>query len=163
MKLAMCVLLRNIYDVLLVRIMLMRLKMPMIPFIVLPAILVSTLEGYAIHPIYAQTSKISENMTDGMVILARFHLKAADTALANGNSTEALHQLTLSQLQVLMLGMKTMGTVDMAQAMQLMKSAGTGLSSKGSVPDNCIILNGGVLECRDSLTQSVSFTNQSSR
>jgi hypothetical protein len=42
-------------------------------------------------------------------------LRAADTALANGNSTEALHQLTLSQLQVLMLGMKTMGTVDMAQ------------------------------------------------
>jgi hypothetical protein len=102
-------------------------------------------------------------MTDAMVILARFHLKAADTALANGNSTEALHQLTLSQLQVLMLGMKTMGTVDMAQAMQLMRSTGTGLSSKSSVPDNCIILNGGVLECRDSLTQSVSFTNQSSR
>jgi hypothetical protein len=64
---------------------------------------------------------------------------------------------------VLMLGMKTMGTVDMAQAMQLMKSTGTGLSSKSSVPDNCIILNSGVLECRDSLTQSVSFTNQSSR
>jgi hypothetical protein len=143
--------------------MLMRLKMPIIPFIVLPAILVSTLEGYAIHPIYAQTSKSSENMTDAMVILARFHLKAADTALANGNSTEALHQLTLSQLQVLMLGMKTMGTVDMAQAMQLMKSTGTGLSSKSSVPDNCIILNSGVLECRDTLTQSVSFTNQSSR
>jgi hypothetical protein len=141
----------------------MKLKILIIPYIVVPALLISTLEGCAIHPIYAQTSKGSENMTDAMVILARFHLKAADTALANGNNTEALHQLTLSQLQVLMLGMKTMGTVDMAQAMQLMKSTGTGILSKVSVPDNCIILKGGVLECRDTLTQSVSFTNQSNR
>src|SRR5215469_5637650 len=29
------------------------------------------------------------------------------------------------------------------------------------VPDNCIVLKDGVLECRDSLTQSISFTNQS--
>jgi hypothetical protein len=56
--------------------------------------------------------------------------------------------------------MKTMGTVNVAQAMQLMKITGTGISSKCSVPDNCIILKGGVLECRDSLTQSISFTNQ---
>jgi hypothetical protein len=137
----------------------MRLKIGIIPYmVVIPALFVSTLEGYAIHPINAQTTQSSGNMTDPMVILARFHLKAADTALANGNSTEALHQLTLSQLQVLMLGMKTMGTVDMAQAMQLMKSTDT-----SSVPDNCIILKAGVLECRDSLTQSVSLTNQSSR
>jgi hypothetical protein len=46
-------------------------------------------------------------------------LKAADTALANGNNTAALNELTLAQLQVLMLGMKPMGTVDVAQAMQL--------------------------------------------
>jgi hypothetical protein len=142
----------------------MRLKIAIIPYIVvMPALLVSTLEGYAIHPINAQTNQSNGNMTDAMVILARFHLKAADTALANGNSTEALHQLTLSQLQVLMLGMKTMGTVDLAEAMQLMKSTETGLSSKSSVPDNCIILKGGVLECRDSLTQSVSYMNQSNR
>jgi hypothetical protein len=100
-------------------------------------------------------------MTDAMVSLARFHLRASDTALANGNSTGALHQLTLSQLQVLMLGMKPMGTVNMAEAMQLMKSTGPGILSNSSVPDNCIILKGGVLECRDSLTQSISFTNQS--
>jgi len=60
-----------------------------------------------------------------------------------------------------MLSMKTMGTVDMAETMQLMKSTGTGIPSKSPVPDNCIILKGGVLECRDSLTQSISLTNQS--
>jgi hypothetical protein len=69
--------------------------------------------------------------------------------------------LTLAQLQVLMFGMKTMGTLDVAQAMQLMKQTGGGAFGKSSVPDNCIILKGGVLECRDSLTQSISFSNQS--
>jgi hypothetical protein len=34
-----------------------------------------------------------------------------------------------------MLGMKTMSTVVVAQAMQLMKSTGTRISSKSSVPD----------------------------
>src|SRR5215471_12117521 len=133
---------------LLVRISLMRLKIGSIPFIVVSVLVAPIVEGFVIHPIYAQTNISTGNMTDAMVSLARFHLRAADTALANGNSTEALHQLTLSQLQVLMLGMKTMGTVGVT-------------SDTSSVPDNCIILKGGVLECRDSLTQSISFSNQS--
>jgi hypothetical protein len=139
----------------------MRLKIAIIPLIVVPALVGSMVEGFAIHPIYAQTNTGTGNMTDAMVMLARFHLKAADTALANGNNTAALKELTLSQLQVLMLGMKTMGTVDVAQVMQLMKGTGAGAFSKSSVPDNCIILKGGVLECRDSLTQSISLSNQS--
>ena len=99
-------------------------------------------------------------MTSAMVNLAKFHLKAAETALANGNNTAALNQLTLAQLQVLMLGMKPMGTVNMAQAMQLIKGTGGVTPETSSVADNCIILKGGVLECRDSLTQSISFSNQ---
>src|SRR6187200_3332937 len=58
-----------------------------------------------------------------------------------------------------MLGMKTMGTVVVAQAMQLMKSVGTKISSKSSMPDNCIIIKGEVLECRDSLTQVFRLPN----
>jgi hypothetical protein len=139
----------------------MRLQLEIIPFMVISALVVSIVEGFAIHPIYAQTNTSNGNMTDAMVILARFHLKAADTALVNGNNTAALNELTLAQLQVLMFGMKTMGTLDVAQAMQLMKQTGGGALSNGSVPDNCIILKGGVLECRDSLTQSISFSNQS--
>jgi hypothetical protein len=140
----------------------MRLKSAIIPFIVVSALVVSMVEGFAIHPIYAQTNTSNGNMTDAMVSLARFHLKAADSALSNGNNTAALHELTLAQLQVLMFGMKTMGTLDVAQAMQLMKaSTGAGAYSKSSVPDNCIILKDGVLECRDSLTQSISLSNQS--
>jgi hypothetical protein len=140
----------------------MRLQLAIIPFIVISALVVSIVGGFAIHPVYAQTNTSNGNMTSAMVILARFHLKAADTALANGNNTAALNELTLAQLQVLMFGMKTMGTVDIAQAMQLMKaSSGAGAYGKSSVPDNCIILKGGVLECRDSLTQSISLSNQS--
>jgi hypothetical protein len=118
-------------------------------------------EGFANHQVYAQTNTSNGNMTSVMVNLARFHLKAAESALANGNNTAALNQLTLAQLQVLMLGMKPMGTVNMAQAMQLIKGTGGVTSETSSVPDNCIILKGGVLECRDSLTRSISFSNQS--
>jgi hypothetical protein len=138
----------------------MKPQLAIVPFMVISALVVSIVEGFAIHPVYTQANTSKENMTSAMVILARFHLKAADTALANGNNTAALNDLTLAQLQVLMLGMKPMGTVDVAQAMQLMKGTGGGASSKSSVPDNCIILKGGVLECRDSLTQSISLSNQ---
>ena len=58
-----------------------------------------------------------------------------------------------------MLGMKTMSTVVVAQVMQLMKSTGTKISSKSSVPD-CIILNGEVLEYRNSLTQVFRLPNK---
>jgi hypothetical protein len=139
----------------------MKLQIAIIPFIVISALVVSMVDEFANHQVYAQTNTSNGNMTSAMVILARFHLKAADTALANGNNTAALNDLTLAQLQVLMLGMKPMGTVDVAQAMQLMKGTGGGASSKTSVPDNCIILKGGVLECRDSLTRSISLSNQS--
>ena len=139
----------------------MKLQIAIIPFIVISALVVSMVDEFANHQVYAQTNTSNGNMTSAMVILARFHLKAADTALANGNNTAALNDLTLAQLQVLMLDMKPMGTVDVEQAMQLMKGTGSGASSKTSVPDNCIILKGGVVECRDSLTQSISLSNQS--
>jgi hypothetical protein len=58
-----------------------------------------------------------------------------------------------------MLGMKTMSTVVVAQVMQLMKSTGTRISIKSSVPDNGIILKGEVLEYRDSLTQLFRLPN----
>jgi hypothetical protein len=60
-----------------------------------------------------------------------------------------------------MLGMKTMSTVFVAQGMQLMKGTGTRISSKSSVPDNCIVLKGEVLEYRDSLTQVFVYQTKS--
>ena len=140
----------------------MKLQIATMSFIVISALVALIVGGFENHQVFAQTntSNGNGNMTSAMVMLARFHLKAADTELANGNNTAALNELTMAQLQVLALGMKPMGTVDMAHAMQLMKSTGHGAFSSNSVPDNCIILKGGVLECRDSLTQTISLSNQ---
>ena len=103
-------------------ILLMNLQIVILPFILILALVVSIVEGFANYQVYAQTNTSNGNMTSAMVNLVKFHLKAAETALANGNNTAALNQLTLAQLQVLMLRMKPMGTVDMAQAMQLIDS-----------------------------------------
>jgi hypothetical protein len=138
------------------RMLLMKRQIQITSFILISTLVISMVEVFTDHDVYAQKNIRNGNMTSAMVMLARFHLKAADTALANGNNTAALNELTLAQLQVLMLGMKPMATVDMAQVMQLLKS-----TAGSSVPDNCIILKGGVLECRDSLTQSISLSNQS--
>lgn len=138
----------------------MKSQIASMSFIVISALVALIAGGFENHQVFAQTNTGNGNMTSAMVMLARFHLKAADTELANGNHTAALNELTMAQLQVLALGMKPMGTVDMAQAMQLMKSTGHGAFSSNPVPDNCIILKGGVLECRDSLTQTISLSNQ---
>jgi hypothetical protein len=53
-----------------------------------------------------------------------------------------------------------MSTVVVVQAIQLMKSTGTRISNKSSVPDNCIVLKGEVLEYRDSLTQVFRLPNK---
>ena len=47
------------------------------------------------------------------------------------------------------------------RVMQLLKGTAGVTPDTSSVPDNCIIFKGGVLECRDSLTRSISFSNQS--
>jgi hypothetical protein len=53
-----------------------------------------------------------------------------------------------------------MSTVVVVQAIQLMKSTGTRISNNSSVPDNCIVLKGEVLEYRDSLTQVFRLPNK---
>jgi hypothetical protein len=98
----------------------------------------------------------SINMTSAMVELARIHLRDADKALTTGNTTGAVEQLSLARLQISMMGMKTMATMNETQAMDFMKGGGGGATM--AVPDNCILLKGGVLECRDPLTQSISFS-----
>ena len=121
---------------------------------------------FATHFAMAQRSDIqgtNANMTSAMVELARLHLSNADKALKSGNTTKASEQLTLAQLQISMMDMKTMMRLNQTQAMAFMKGmtvTGGMISPKDikMVPDNCIILNGGVLECRDPLTQSISLS-----
>ena len=76
--------------------------------------------------------------------------------------------MNLAYLQLSMLGMKNMGTMNEMQMMKFMQSGEKRSSSPSPspsssdskmmmVPDNCIIIQGGVLQCRDILTGSYSL------
>jgi ABC-type transporter MlaC component len=117
--------------------------------------LAMTIISFTIYPVYAQTSGGS-NMSSSMIESARMHIRAADKALASGNTTGALDQVNFAQMQLSMMGMKNMGTMNEQQVKEFMKG-GASTPNINAVPENCIVLNGGVLRCRDSLTQSYSF------
>src|SRR6476660_8062093 len=116
--------------------------------------LAMTIISLTIYPVYAQTN--SNNMSSSMIESARMHIRAADKALASGNATGALDQVNFAQMQLSMMGMKNMGTMNEQQVKEFMKG-GASTPNMNAVPENCIVLNGGVLRCRDSLTQSYSF------
>ena len=104
------------------------------------------------------------SMELAMSELAKIHLMAANEALMKGNTTAAFAQMNLAYLQLSVLGMKDMGTLNETQVMKFMQSGEKGSSSSSSssnskimVPDNCIIIHGGILECRDILTGSYSL------
>lgn len=116
----------------------------------------------ALSPVRAQqTSEVADNsnMSSAMIASARMHLMDANKALTTGNTSAALEQLNLAQLQISMMGMKTMTTLNQTQAMDFMTSGNlSGIIDPKMIPENCILLNTGVLQCRDSLTQSISFS-----
>jgi hypothetical protein len=105
----------------------------------------------------------STSMNFAMDELAKLHLMIADRALTKGNTTEAFNQMNLAYLQLSMLGMKDMGTLNETQAMKFMQGRSSyeihalEPTNTKMVPDNCIIIRGGVLECRDILTGSYSL------
>ena len=109
-------------------------------------------------PVVAQQNNQTStkgNMSSVMMESVRMHLKAADNAMSRGNAGIALEQMNLAQMQLSMIGMKKMGVMNQSQAMQFMKGSTANMKA---VPENCIILNDGTLECKDSLTNSYSFT-----
>lgn len=127
-----------------------------------------------IYPVSAQMDNNSGNnnnvtkstMDLAMSELARIHLMAANEALMKGNTTAAFSQMNLAYLQLSMLGMKDMGRMNETQMMKFMQggaeqssspSASSSSASKMMVPENCIIIQGGVLQCRDILTGSYSL------
>ena len=124
-----------------------------------------------IYPVSAQMDNNSSNnnvtkstMDLAMSELARIHLIAANDALMKGNTTAAFSQMNLANLQLSMLDMKDMGRMNETQMMRFMQSGAEQSSSPSSssadkmmVPENCIIIQGGVLQCRDILTGSYSL------
>ena len=126
-----------------------------------------------IYPVSAQMDSNSNNnnvtkstMNLAMSELARIHLMAANEALMKGDTTAAFSQMNLAYLQFSMLGMKDMGVMNETQMMKFMQSgveqssspsSPSSSASKMMVPENCIIIQGGVLQCRDILTGSYSL------
>jgi hypothetical protein len=139
--------------------------------VVLISILVTTIpQNDSVYSVSAQVNNSnntnSTSMNFAMEELAKLHLMIADRALKKGNTTEAFNQMNLAYLQLSMLGMKDMGTLNQTQAMKCVRTSyemcdvqggGVALDSK-MIPDNCIIIQGGVLKCRDILTASYSLT-----
>jgi hypothetical protein len=139
--------------------------------VVLISILVTTIpQNESVYSVSAQVNNSnntnSTSMNFAMEELAKLHLMIADRALKKGNTTEAFNQMNLAYLQLSMLGMKDMGTLNQTQAMKCVRTSyemcdvqggGVALDSK-MIPDNCIIIQGGVLKCRDILTASYSLT-----
>jgi hypothetical protein len=108
-------------------------------------------------PVLAQqnmTTIKNGSMSSVMMESVRMHLKSVDKALSTGNLSNALEQMNLAQFQLSMMGMKNMGTMNQSQAMGFMEGGATNIKA---IPENCIILNDGTLECKDSLTNSYSF------
>jgi hypothetical protein len=111
-------------------------------------------------PVMAQLNgakNANTSMSSVMMESARMHLKAADKAMSAGNAAAALEQMNMARMQIAVMGMKNMGVMNQSQAMQFMEGKPTSMKV---VPENCIVLNDGTLECRDSLTNSYSFLTQ---
>ncbi|HEY7080788.1 MAG TPA: hypothetical protein VH500_13875 [Nitrososphaeraceae archaeon] len=111
-------------------------------------------------PVIAQPNgqkNAKTGMSSVMMESVRMHLKAADKAMSAGNASAVLEQMNMARMQISVMGMKNMGVMNQSQAMQFMEGNPTSMKV---VPENCIILNDGTLECRDSLTNSYSFLTQ---
>ncbi|CAN5383626.1 hypothetical protein BH18THE2_BH18THE2_43790 [soil metagenome] len=96
------------------------------------------------HPISAQTNS-SGNMEAPMMESARFHLRAADELLMEGNTVAALDQIDLAEIQLSLLNMGSQETtMNQTQAMELV--IGGSLSSM-KMAANCIIDSQAMVRC----------------
>ena len=97
-----------------------------------------------IYPATAQTTD-TENMTAPMMESARFHLKAADELLMKGDTTAALDQINLAEIQLSLLNMDFQETsMNQTQAMEFI--IGGSLSSV-RMAANCIIDSQAIVRC----------------
>jgi DNA-binding protein Fis len=97
-----------------------------------------------IYPATAQTTD-TENMTAPMMESARFHLKAADELLMKGDTTAALDQINLAEIQLSLFNMGFQETsMNQTQAMEFI--IGGSLSSM-RMAANCIIDSQAMVRC----------------
>lgn len=98
------------------------------------AIEASTMNSIAFYPVWAQqTTSNSTNMISIMMESTRLRLNAASNALMNGDTKAASDQMTMAQMQLSMLHMKSMGTMNEMQALGFMRPGGAGPSTSKMV------------------------------
>ena len=92
----------------------------------------------------AQTTSAG-NITTPMLESARFHLKAADALLINGDRTAALSQINLVEIQLSLLNMISQGTsMNPTQAIEFITGGSLSSTRMGA---NCIIDNQAMVRC----------------
>ena len=92
----------------------------------------------------AQTTSTG-NITTPMLESARFHLKAADALLINGDRTAALSQINLVEIQLSLLNMISQGTsMNPTQAIEFITGGSLSSTRMGA---NCIIDNQAMIRC----------------
>ena len=92
----------------------------------------------------AQTTS-AENMTAPMLESARFHLKAADGLLLDGDRTAALRQINLAEIQLALLNMASQdASMTSAQAIEFITGGSLSSSSMGA---SCVIDNQAMVSC----------------
>jgi hypothetical protein len=92
----------------------------------------------------AQTTSAG-NITTPMLESARFHLKAADALLINGDRTAALSQINLVEIQLSLLNMISQGTsMNPTQAIEFITGGSLSSTRMGA---NCIIDNQAMIRC----------------
>jgi hypothetical protein len=101
------------------------------------------MEGFFnVPPAFAQAG---ENMTSPMIQSTRFHLKAADGLLIEGNTAAALDQINLAEIQLSLLNMGSQETtLNQTGAMEFI--IGGSLSSM-KMAANCIIDSQAMVSC----------------
>jgi hypothetical protein len=92
----------------------------------------------------AQTTS-SGNMTTLMLESARFHLKAADVSIMEGDRIAALRQINLAEIQLSLLNMGSQGTsMDPSQAIEFITGGSLSSTRMGA---NCVIDNQAMVRC----------------
>jgi hypothetical protein len=105
----------------------------------------SSSEFTAVIPQAVAQTTSAGNITTPMLESARFHLKAADALLINGDRTAALSQINLVEIQLSLLNMISQGTsMNPTQAIEFITGGSLSSTRMGA---NCIIDNQAMVRC----------------
>ena len=111
--------------------------------LLLAGIITIAMEGFLVVP--PAIAQAGENMTSPMIESTRFHLRAADGLLMEGNAQAALDQINLAEIQLSLLNMGSQETpMNQTAAMEFI--IGGSLSSM-KMAANCIIDTQAMVSC----------------